>query len=644
MCGIAGIVQRRGRRRYGRDDVRRMTDRIVHRGPDDDGIYANGEVILGMRRLSIIDLAGGHQPISNEDDTVWVVNNGEIYNYQALRRELERKGHTFRTQSDTEVLVHLYEEHGDEFLNRLEGMFALALWDTKRARLLIARDRLGIKPVYLWKQNGMLAFASEVKSFLTLPSFSADVSHEALASHIGIGFAIAPDCIFNGVEKLAPASYLVWQEGDCDIRRYWSIPGECDTSRDYGDWVEAVRTRLREAVSSHMVADVPIGSFLSGGIDSSAIATLMRNSGDSQVNTYSIGYSGSSVAEFYNELPFARQVADSIGSQHREISVKPSVATLLPRLIWHLEEPNSDSAIMTTYLVAELAAKSVKVILSGIGGDELFAGYTRHLGSHYDRLYSRIPAWLRKSALPRLGTLLPSGRQNAFLDKSRLAKRFIEAGRLDPGSRYAYYLAIADKQVCARLLEGAGNGAMGRMESLAGNERSADDLLRYLRIDWQSQLAENLLLLTDKLTMACSLECRVPFLDHKLVELAASVPAAHKMPGGRLKGLLKDAVAPILPESIVARGKRGFGAPVGAWFKRELDPVIRYLLRPEVINARGLFDANTVATIRDAHARNRQDYTDLILVLLNVEIWARMFIDGMSYQELGDELAHCTTR
>ena len=642
MCGIAGIVQTRSRRRYGRDDVRNMTDRIVHRGPDDDGIYDGGAAILGMRRLSIIDLAGGHQPISNEDDTVWVVNNGEIYNYQALRRELERKGHIFSTHSDTEVLVHLYEEYGDEFLNRLEGMFALALWDTRRDRLLIARDRLGIKPVYLWRQNGSLAFASEVKSFLALSSFSTKVSAEALASHIGIGFSIAPDCIFDGVEKLAPASYLVWHEGNSDIRQYWSVPSECDTSRDYGDWVEAVRAQLHEAVRSHMVADVPIGSFLSGGIDSSAIATLMRDAGDGQVNTYSIGYSGSSVAEFYNELPFARQVADSIGSDHREISVEPSVATLLPKLIWHLEEPISDSAITTTFLVAELAAKSVKVILSGIGGDELFAGYTRHLGSHYDRLYGRIPAWCRKSVLPRLGKLLPSGRQNAFLDKSRLAKRFIEAGTLEPASRYAYYLAIADRHVCGQLLEGGGSEAMSRMESLAGSDTSGDDLLRYLRIDWQSQLAENLLLLTDKLTMACSLECRVPFLDHKLVELAASIPAAHKMPGGRLKGLLKDAVAPILPASIVARGKRGFGAPVGAWFKRELDPVIQYLLRPEVVSSRGLFDANTVAAIRDAHARNRQDYTDLILVLLNVEIWARLFIDGKSYQDIGDELAHCT--
>jgi asparagine synthase (glutamine-hydrolysing) len=637
MCGIVGIAQQDGRRRFGADDVSRMADKIFHRGPDDEGIHAADKVILGMRRLSIIDLEGGHQPISNEDGTIWVVNNGEIYNFQRLREELLGKGHKFTTHSDTEVLVHLYEEHGEAFLEHLDGMFAVALWDSNEGKLIVARDRLGIKPVYYWQFGGGFAFASEIKAFLPLAGFSPNVNTESLSDYLGIGYAVAPQTIFADVTRLEPGSFLRWTGDELSIHRYWTISPETNEKNTYEDWVDIVGDELNRAVTDHMVSDVPIGAFLSGGIDSSAVATMMRNATSAELNTYSIGYSGSTVAEYYNELPFARTVADQLESNHREINVQPDVTSLLPKLIWHLEEPISDSAITTTYLVSELASQSVKVILSGVGGDELFAGYTRYLGDHYDRRYQQIPSILRKHLLPGVARLLPSGRQNRLMDISRYTKRFIQAGQLGWRERYGFYLAIAGKSDVAALT--ASSSVENGLDRMASAEDSDDELLRLLRLDWQTQLAENLLLLTDKMTMACSLECRVPFLDHHLVELAASIPARHKLPNGRLKGLLKDSLRGVLPPSIIGRRKRGFGAPVGAWFKQELADLRSELLDPLVLARRGFVDPESVQRICAAHDRNKEDYTDLILVLMNLEIWARLFLDGTSHEDVAAQLA-----
>ena len=617
-----------------------MADTIVHRGPDDEGLFDAGNVVLGMRRLSIIDLEGGQQPIANEDRTVWVVSNGEIYNFESLRDELIQRGHRFSTRSDTEVLVHLYEEYGERFIDRVEGMFAMAIWDTSRRRLLLARDRLGIKPLYLWRFPGGFAFASEIKAFQVLSGFSADVCPDALLDYLEIGYAVAPRTIFRGVEKLAPGTIATWDGDTLSERRYWQPPTTTDESLSYDDWLECIGTQLRASVREHMISDVPIGAFLSGGIDSSAVAALMGASTDTRLNTYSIGYGGSSVAEYYNELPYAKAVADRLGSDHREIHVEPKVASLLPRLMWHLEEPISDSAITTTFLVSELAAESVHVILSGVGGDELFAGYTRYLGDHYNRRYQRVPKWCRTRLLPQIAELLPSGRQNRLMDMARYAKRFIEAGALDWRGRYALYLSIADRSTVAALVSGhdlSGDTDNGLTRTVAA-EASEDELLRLFRVDWQTQLAENLLLLTDKMTMACSIECRVPFLDHKLVELAARIPARHKLPNGRLKGLLKDVLQNTLPRSVIDRRKRGFGAPIGAWFKRELAGLRGELLNEATLRQRGLFDPEIVRQICAEHDKSRADHTDLILVLMNLELWARLFIDGRSHEDVADEL------
>ncbi len=636
MCGIVGTVQG-GARRFGPEHVARMAGTIVHRGPDDVGLHDGGEAVLGMRRLSIIDLGGGHQPISNEDGTVWVVCNGEIYNFREQRARLEARGHRFRTHSDTEVLVHLYEEHGDKMLEHLDGMFGFALWDAPRKRLLVARDRLGIKPLYYWPHGDGFAFSSEIKAFLALPGFEAGVDSEGLRDHLAVGYAVAPRTIFKGVRKLPPASVLIWQDGRSAVTRYWAPPAGVDARPTASEWVERVRAELERAVAEHLVSDVPLGAFLSGGIDSSAVAVLMARHSSGPLNTYSIGYGGGGAAEYYNELPYARIVADRLGSVHREIEVRPDVARLLPKLMWHLEEPISDTAIMTTFLVSELAAQSVTVILSGVGGDELFAGYNRYLGAHYRRRYNQLPAWARRSLMPRLAKMLPSGRQNRLMDIARYAKRFIRANELDWRQQYKLYLALAEDDVLGSLT-GAAPGRDG-FDRVLDADGGGDDLLRLLRVDWQTQLSEDLLLLTDKMTMACSLECRVPFLDHRLVETAAAIPAELKLPDGRLKGVLKDALRDLLPESVLERRKRGFGAPVGAWFKRELVPLRRSLLSREALAARGLVDPAAVSALCADHDANREDYTDLILVLMNLEIWSRLFLDGRSHEDVAGELA-----
>jgi asparagine synthase (glutamine-hydrolysing) len=638
MCGIVGTAQF-GTRRFTPADVRRMADTIVHRGPDDEGIHDGGDVIIGMRRLSIIDLSGGHQPITNEDGTVWVVCNGEIYNFRELRKELEARGHRFSTHGDTETLVHMYEEYGDDFVARLEGMFGFALWDSKRQRLLIGRDRLGIKPVYYRPTPDGLAFSSELKAFRALPNFSAQVDAAALQDYLTIGYAVAPRTILSGVLKLPPASLLAWQAGQIAVTRYWSPPQHVDTTRTPAQWAELVRAEFERAVAAQMVSDVPIGAFLSGGIDSSAVAVLMARHSDEPLNTYSIGYAGSEAARYYNELPFARIVADRIHSNHRQIEVQPDVAQLLPKLIWHLEEPICDSAIATTYLVSSLAAQSVKVILSGVGGDELFAGYNRYLGAHYGRRYNVVPGWMRRRVLPQLARVLPSGRQNRFMDLARYAKRFIRAGGLDWREQYKLYLALADRDVLGALQVHGSMEAVDGFDRIVAGEGSSDELLRLLRVDWETQLSEDLLLLTDKMTMACSIECRVPFLDERLVELAATIPAEHKLPGGRLKGLLKDALGNVLPPDIINRRKRGFGAPIGAWLKRELTPLREALLNRETVEKRGLLDPAAVETICQDHDANREDYSDLILVMLNLEIWSRLFLDGASHEAVASELA-----
>jgi asparagine synthase (glutamine-hydrolysing) len=636
VCGIYGIFQLDGSPADATlmPAMGRLTE---HRGPDDEGLHADGPCSIGMRRLSIIDLAGGHQPLSNDDGSLWLVCNGEIYNFRELRQQLERLGHRFKTSSDSEVILHGYAQYGDEVVHRLNGMFAFALWDARRQRLIIARDRLGIKPVYLYRDARRLAFASEAKALLALPGVSAEIDPVALHSYLNLGYVAAPLSMFRGIGKLPPASLLVVERERVAERRYWRVPATIDRRPSEAEWVERVRTRLDESVRMQMVSDVPIGAFLSGGIDSSTVVGFMAAHSDQPIRTYAIGFAGTAADEFYNELPYARRIADAFATQHHEIVVRPDVVTLLPRLLWHMDEPIADTAFITTFLVSQFARRDVTVILSGVGGDELFGGYRRYLGNHYQAAFERLPAWARRMA-SAVGERLPSDRHSPLLNLSRLAKGFLASAGLPFEERYRSYVQVFPVQEAERLLRINGSARPDFIATAFEHAGGDDALNRMLVVDAETQLPDDLLALTDKMSMATSLECRVPLLDHELVELAASMPEEIKIRGGRLKHVLKKAVADMLPRDILERKKRGFGTPMGAWLKRDLAPLTRGLLSESVIRARELFHPQAVQELIALHEANRVDGTDRLLALMNLEIWSRLYLDRRAPDDITTEL------
>jgi len=636
MCGIYGMLHLDGAPAAA-DALRPMARLTVHRGPDDEGVYADGPLAFGMRRLSIIDVAGGHQPLSNEDGTLSLIANGEIYNYQALRSELTAQGHRFRTASDCETIIHLYEQHGDAFVERLNGMFAFALWDARRQRLLLGRDRLGIKPLYLWNDGRRLIFASEAKAILALPGMSAELDPAPLSAYLMLGYVPAPQSIFRGLRKLAPATVLSAERGQVGERRYWRVPAEIDRTPSEEEWIERVRARLEQSVRMQMVSDVPIGAFLSGGVDSSAVVAFMSAASDRPVKTYAIGFGGGAAEDYYNELPYARKVAQRFGTDHHEILVRPDVTALLPKLLWQMDEPIADTAFITTYLVSQFARRDVTVILSGVGGDELFGGYRRYLGSHYQAYFDRLPLGLRRAA-SALGERLPGDRHSPLLNALRLAKGFLSTAGLPFDERYRSYVEVFPEDAATALLRHPRNDEHDALAEAFTAATSSDELNQMLSVDAQTQLPDDLLLLTDKMSMAVSLECRVPLLDHELVELAAHMPQEVKIRGGRLKHALKAALSDILPTDILERKKRGFGTPMGAWLKGDLASLVRELLSPASIEARGLFRPPEVAALIAAHGANRLDGTDRLLTLLNLEIWARMYLDGRAPADVADEL------
>jgi len=637
MCGIYGVLSIDGRR-LDASLLDRMGDVTRHRGPDDAGKYTGTGVLLGMRRLSIIDVSGGHQPLSNEDGTIWAVCNGEIYGFQELREELRARGHRFATGSDSEVVIHAYEEFGDDFVRRLDGMYGFALWDEPRRRLVIGRDRLGIKPIYYTTRGGVFAFSSELKALLELPGPAATVDRVALTEYLTLGYVPAPHALVSGIHKLPPASVMIHENGRSEIRRYWQLPEGSDESMTEEDWCNAVLTGLEKAVVEQLVSDVPLGAFLSGGIDSSSVVALMAKHTTQPVKTYSIGFAGDSGGQYYNELPYARQVAQLFRTDHHEIVVKPDVSALLPRLIWHLDEPVADAAFVTTFLVSEFARRDVTVILSGVGGDELFGGYRRYLGEHYGRLYERIPRVIRHGLLVPLARRLPSDRHSRLLDLSRLAKGFILSSELSFEQRYRSYVQLFDAAERDSLLLEPQAPRRDSLDRAFEAAHAGDALRRLMEVDLETQLPDDLLLLTDKMTMATSLECRVPFLDHRLVELSARMPARFKIRGRRLKHVLKKALARVLPDEILHRPKRGFGAPMGAWLKNELSGYMGAVLSKSTIEARGFFSWPQVEKTIEMHRRNERDYTDHLLSLMNFELWCRVYLDGAAWADITDEL------
>lgn len=633
MCGIYGILGT-PELNVDRSFVDRMGQAMRHRGPDGQGFYSNASLMMGMQRLAIIDVAGGQQPLFNEDQSVAVVCNGEIYNFRELRKELKSQGHTFATGSDTEVIVHLYEEYGIDCVKRLSGMFAFALWDTRRRRLFIARDRLGIKPLYLARNSDRLIFASELKSILEYPGFPRELNRAAVQEYLALGYVPAPLTILNGVEKLNPGSMLVADENGIQITQYWDAKHDSSGDESETDWIKSIRTTVEDAVVSQMVSDVPLGAFLSGGVDSSAVVAFMARHSDRPVKTYSIGFDTDTGGGYYNELPYARKVAEQFKTDHHEIVVKPDVTGLLPELLEHMDEPIADAAFITTYLVSKFARQDVTVILSGVGGDELFGGYRRYWSEQLAQMYKRVPQSVRHYVLQPVASIFPSDRHSRMLDYFRLAKGFMAGAELPPDDRYEQYIRVFGKSDLEGIFSISGSSSSNALHDAFSRSCTDDALSRLIEVDLRTQLPDDLLMLTDRMSMATSLECRVPLLDDRLVELAMKIPSRMKVRGSKLKYGLKEALRGVLPDDIIDRKKRGFGAPIGGWFKRELAEYLDLVLNERSVRERGVFDWEHLQNLKELHLANREDYTDHLLALVNFELWCKLYLDGNSPDEV----------
>ena len=644
MCAIYGVLTRRGNRPDERI-LNVMGNALAHRGPDDAGTFVSGPLLMGMRRLSIIDVEGGHQPISNEDGTISVVCNGEIYGFERIKADLLRRGHRFRSNSDTEMLVHLYEEYGDDLVQHIDGMYCFAIWDQPKQRLLLGRDRLGIKPLYLLMEPHRMIFASELKGILALPDVDRRIDPNALREYLSLGYVPAPHSMIQRIQKLPPASVMSWEGGEFQTRQYWALPEPASERFSESEWIARVRTELERSVKEQMVSDVPLGAFLSGGIDSSAVVGLMARNTSSPVKTYSIGFDTQGAGRYYNELPFAKAVAEQFETDHREIVVRPDCSDLLPKLIWQLDEPIADSAFITTYLVAEFAQQDVTVTLCGVGGDELFGGYRRYLGEYYSRLYQRVPWSVRKHVIEPIARRLPSDRHSRWLNTSRLVKKFVLSGDQTLAERYRDYVQVFDRSVLSQLLVSGCGGPQDALDRAFGRAHGpADSLWKLMDVDLATQLPDDLLALTDRMTMMTSLECRVPFLDKGVVEVAAKMPSEMKIRGRQLKYVLKQAMQDLLPSAVLNRSKRGFGAPLGAWIKGELASYLREVLSEERIRARGLVNWPVVQSLIEEHAAGREDYTDHLLGLMNLELWCSVYLDSVEPAELTSSLRQAAIR
>jgi asparagine synthase (glutamine-hydrolysing) len=625
MCGIAGIFEHDRSHGVDAEAAAAMLAAIVHRGPDDEGLHIDEHVALGVRRLSIIDLAGGHQPIANEDETVIVVFNGEIYNYRSLRDRLVRSGHALRTHSDTEVIVHLYEELGDDCVHELNGMFTFAVWDARRQRLLLARDRLGVKPLYYADGGGRLLFASEIKALLQHPSMAAGLDLDALATFLLLKYVPAPRTMFSGISALPPGHLLTCDRSGTRVRAWWDVSFRSTrASLSEEEAADGLRARLREAVRSQLVSDVPFGAFLSGGIDSSLVVALMSEELQQPVRTFAVGFGPPD--EELSELPYARLVAERYETEHSEVlmDAQDLVATA-EKVVWHLDQPIADPACAANYLVAELASRDVKMVLTGEGGDELFAGYARYAGERLAPLFRHLPGPARS-----VGVRL--SRRSPGLSRPRIA--LYALCQPDERRRLATWFPLMRLDTRAALAAGDLVEAVGR----AAPERLFDDPLartdavhpisRMLYVDTKLWLPDDLLARGDKMSMATSLEARVPLLDHRLVEFAATLPPSLKVKGFSRKYLLKKVAQEWLPDEVIRRPKKGFPLPMGGWLRGGAREFCRDLLSPDVVRRRGLFSPAAIAQLLDEHESGAADHGPALWALLSVELWHRLFIDG----------------
>ena len=600
--------------------LRRMNHRLVHRGPDDEGYYLQGSIGLAMRRLKVIDLEGGHQPIANETGTVWMVFNGEIYNFKELRRSLESRGHRFKSKTDTEVIVHLYEEQGEDFVRELRGMFAIALWDEKKQTLLLYRDRLGIKPLHYAFQDGKLIFGSEIKAVLEHPGISRPLSMAALHDYLSYLYIPAPLTIYENVFKLPPGHLLRWQAGKMELRHYWDIEYNIENGVSEKKWAGRILSALEESVHLHKISDVPLGAFLSGGMDSSTVCALLSRGGGVPLKTYSMGFGDPR----YNELAYARKAANFIRSDHHEQFVKPDAAALLPEIAAGFDEPFADSSAIPTYLVSQFARREVTVALSGDGGDELFGGYGWTQKEIWLEKYRALPLALRRSA----ESLLLSKDYAPLSGGAKLEtlRRFLFDAHAAPLESFSRRVRCFQPWTLKELCRPEVWGHVQPRSVLAEQEikaRHLDTVSRLLYLDSTVYLPDDLLTKVDRMSMAHSLEVRVPLLDHKVVELAARIPSALKFKGRTTKYILKKTMEPLLPPVILKQRKQGFSIPIHRWFREDLYPLAEKMLLREPHLTQRYFRREMVEKMLAEHRAGRRQYGAHLYALVMLEMWGR---------------------
>jgi len=626
MCGICGKISVNSV--VSENLIRKMCGVLAHRGPDDEGVYVKGGIGLGHRRLAIIDLSeAGHQPMSNEDGSIWIVLNGEIYNFSELREVLEKKGHRFKSHTDTEVVLHLYEEKGVECLKDLRGPFAFAIWDSKKERLFIARDRIGKKPLFYTCKNQTLTFASEIKAILQDPDISKEVNRPAITDYLSYGYVPTPESIFRGIMKLPPAHFIIYEKGNIRLQKYWELDFSKKIKMSEKDYCDRTMDLLEECTKIRLISDVPLGAFLSGGIDSSAVVYMMSKLSSRPVKTFSIGFE----EESHSELKYAGIIAKKFNTEYHEYIVKPEAVELFPKLVWHYNEPYADSSALPSYYVAQMTRQEVAVALNGDGGDECFGGYERFMASRYAEMLSKVPRFLRKGILANIVKMMPeSVEHNNF---PRKLKRFIDMAEEPSRVRHYNWISIFRDFEKDSLFsdsfkkEYASKRSFYYLDKVFNECGSKDILDQVMYTDIRTNLLDDLIVKMDIATMANSLEGRSPFLDHKMLEFSAAMPSNMKIKGMKLKYILKKALRSKIPDNILDRRKMGFGIPVDKWFRVDLKDYVYEILMSDNSLGRGYFKKESVKKLLDEHVAGKANNGARIWSLLFLELWHKEFID-----------------
>ena len=635
MCGIAGAIWWKQHQRIDRDVLQRMTDSIRHRGPDAEGHWIVDQssdrqpgVALGHRRLSIIDVAGSAQPLGNEDDSIQIIFNGEIYNYRELREQLLSAGHQFKTDGDTEVIVHLYEQHGLDFVQHMRGMFALAIWDSRLQQLVVARDRTGQKPFFYRLEDGRFSFASEQKALFQIPGIPRQLDRSSVLKFLTLQYVPAPHSMMQGFKRLPPATIAVLKNGELNTHRYWTAPYDQPdfNRRTIDDWKDELRSELTEAVRLRLRSDVPLGAFLSGGIDSTIITGLMQQQLDRPVQTFSIGFP----VKAFDERHYARQASEMLGTDHHEAMVEPDAIRILPELIWHYDEPFGDSSAIPTMYLSRMTRQNVTVALTGDAGDELFCGYDRYRGVRLMQRMAFLPRWARRMLASAAAVLPTSVRQKSLL---RRGKRFMETLAMDSEERYLNWITIFNRHLLQQLVS-EDMFALTKTEDPAACIFDAyrmfpkrDFVTRTTAVDVETYLPCDLLTKVDIASMHVGLECRSPMLDHKVIELAARMPLEVKQSMQQGKMVLTETFRDLIPADIQTRKKMGFGVPIDHWFRNELKPLLHDVLLSQRCLDRGLLNANEVRRLVEQHTSSKFDHAYRLWNLLCLELWQRMYLD-----------------